>query len=247
MCNGSKTSIPAGRNAQIAATPRGLAKRVKTSRPYVRRVKQLAVRPAACPIRGLRRIGWRRASDMGTDLMHDTLFVGMDVHKATISVAVAGGACGGEVLQLGNFLNRAGHVGKLVERLSKTGGQRLRFCYEAGPCGYGLHLQITALGHECVVVAPSLIPMKAGDRIKTDRRDAVTLAKLHRAGELTAVWVPDAAHEAMRDLIRARATAVGVLGKARQHLQGFHRHARRQNRSKLRRLHPSRRSRHQSR
>jgi transposase len=77
------------------------------------------------------------------------------------------------------------------------------------------------MGHECIVVAPSLIPVKAGDRVKTDRRDAVMLAKLHRAGELTAVWVPDAAHEAMRDLVRARATAVRVLGKARQHLQGF--------------------------
>lgn len=77
------------------------------------------------------------------------------------------------------------------------------------------------MGHECIVVAPSLIPMKAGDRVKTDRRDAVMLAKLHRAGELTAVWVPDVAHEAMRDLVRARATAVLVRGKARQHLQGF--------------------------
>jgi transposase len=125
--------------------------------------------------------------------MHDTIFVGMDVHKATISVAVAGGARGGEVRHLGSFLNRSDHVGKLVERLSKTDGQRLRFCYEAGPCGYGLHRQITDLGHECVVVAPSLIPMKAGDRVKMDRRDAVMLAKLHRAGELTAVWVPDAA------------------------------------------------------
>jgi transposase len=152
--------------------------------------------------------------------MNNIIFVGMDVHKATISVAVAKGERGGEVSHLGNFPNRGDHIDKLVERLSKN-GQQLRFCYEAGPCGYGLYRQLTALGHECMVVAPSLIPIKAGDRIKTDRRDAVMLAKLHRAGELTAVWVPDDAHEAMRDLIRARATAVRVLGKARQHLQGF--------------------------
>jgi transposase len=101
------------------------------------------------------------------------------------------------------------------------GGRRLSFCYEAGPCGYGLYRQLTGLGHTCFVVAPSLIPMRAGDRVKTDRRDAVMLAKLHRAGELSAVWVPDDAREAMRDLIRARATAARVLAKARQHLQGF--------------------------
>jgi transposase len=124
------------------------------------------------------------------------------------------------VRHVGVFPNRPEHLGKLVERLGK-GGRRLRFCYEAGPCGYGLHRQLKELGHDCVVVAPSLIPMKAGDRAKTDRRDAIMLAKLHRAGELTSVWVPDDAHEAMRDLIRARATAVRVLGKARQHLQGF--------------------------
>src|SRR3984893_56510 len=109
---------------------------------------------------------------------------------------------------------------KMVARLGK-GGRRLSFCYEAGPCGYGLHRLLTGYGHECVVVAPSLIPMKAGDRVKTDRRDALMLAKLHRAGELTAIWIPDAAHEAMRDLVRARATAVRALAKARQHLQGF--------------------------
>ena len=117
---------------------------------------------------------------MGMDLMLDTIFVGMDVHKATISVAVGDG----EVRQLGNFLNPADHVDKLVQRLSKTDGRRLRFCYEAGPRGYGLHRQITDLGHECAVVAPSLIPMKAGDRIKTDRRDMVMLAKLHGVGVL---------------------------------------------------------------
>jgi transposase len=152
--------------------------------------------------------------------MNNTIFVGLDVHKAAISVAIAEGARGGEVRCFGPIPNRRDHVGKLVERLSSS-GQRLHFCYEAGPFGYGLHRQLTALGHDCIVVAPSLIPMKAGDRVKTDRRDAAMLAKLHRAGELTAVWTPDEAHEAMRDLIRARATAVRVLGKARQHLQGF--------------------------
>ena len=152
--------------------------------------------------------------------MQDTTFIGLDVHKATISVAVARGERGGEVRNWGSVPHRADHIRKLVEKLA-AGGARLQFCYEAGPCGYGLHRQLVEMGHDCVVVAPSLIPTKAGDRVKTDRRDAVMLAKLHRAGELTAVWVPDTAHEAMRDLIRARATAMRVTGKARQHLQGF--------------------------
>jgi len=152
--------------------------------------------------------------------MESITYVGLDVHKATVSVAVAEGGRSGEVRQLGSFANRADVLRKLVERLTRRGGQ-LSFCYEAGPCGYGLHRFICGLGHGCMVVAPSLIPIKAGDRIKTDRRDAVMLAKLHRAGELTAVWVPDAAHEAMRDLVRARATAAKVLSKARQHLNGF--------------------------
>ena len=152
--------------------------------------------------------------------MQDSTFVGLDVHKATISVAVARGESGGEVRHWGTVPHRSDHVRKLVEKLA-AGGGRLHFCYEAGPCGYGLYRQLVELGHDCIVVAPSLIPVKVGDRVKTDRRDAVMLAKLHRAGELTAVWVPDAAHEAMRDLVRARATAMRVLGKARQHLQGF--------------------------
>ena len=156
----------------------------------------------------------------GTGLMDDIIFVGLDVHKATVCIAIAEGGRGGEVRQLGVFENRPEILSKLASRLSK-GGRRLNFCYEAGPCGYGLYRLLTGYGHECVVIAPSLIPMKAGDRVKTDRRDALTLARLHRAGELTAIWIPDAAHEAMRDLVRARATAVRVLAKARQHLQGF--------------------------
>ena len=124
--------------------------------------------------------------------MQDSTFIGLDVHKATISVAAAQEQRGGDVRYWGTVPHRSDHVGKPVEKLA-AGGGRLHFCYEAGPCGYGLHRQLVEMGHDCIVVAPSLIPVKAGDRVKTDRRDAVTLAKLHRAGELTAVWVPDAA------------------------------------------------------
>jgi transposase len=108
--------------------------------------------------------------------------------------------------------------------------RHLTFCYEAGPTGYGLYRLLNSLGHECLVVAPSLVPKKAGDRVKTNRRDAVSLAKLLRAGELTAVWVPDERHEAMRDLSRARQAAKKDLqgkpadlvfdAEARTHLSG---------------------------
>jgi transposase len=152
--------------------------------------------------------------------MDNINFVGLDVHKATVCVAVAENGRDDEVRQVGVFDNRPDVLNKMVSRLGKK-GRRLSFCYEAGPCGYSLQRLLTDAGHECVVVAPSLIPIKAGDRVKTDRRDATMLAKLHRAGELTAIWIPDQAHEAMRDLVRARATALRVLGKARQHLQGF--------------------------
>jgi len=109
---------------------------------------------------------------------------------------------------------------RLSSKLSRNGSV-LRFCYEAGPCGYCIQRQLAAAGHDCVVVAPSLIPRKPGDRIKTDRRDAINLAGLHRAGALTAVWIPDPAHEAMRDLVRARLAAVRSLRQARQQLSGF--------------------------
>jgi transposase len=150
-----------------------------------------------------------------TGLMDTITYVGSDVHKpaparrrATVCVALAESGRGGELRQLGVFENRPAILMKLAARLSK-GGRRLSFCYEAGPCGYGLHRLLTGCGHDCVVLAPSLIPLKAGDRVKTDRRDAVMLAKLHRAGELTPIWIPDAAHEAMSDLVRARATEGG--------------------------------------
>jgi transposase len=148
------------------------------------------------------------------------VFVAMDTHKETIAVAVAEVGRSGEVRFLGEIPNRADAVRRLIDKLASKYG-RLSVCYEAGPCGYGLHRQITELGHECVVVAPSLIPVRSGDRVKTDRRDALTLARLHRAGELTAIWVPDAAHEAMRDLVRARTAAMEAVRRARQQLQGF--------------------------
>jgi transposase len=109
---------------------------------------------------------------------------------------------------------------RVVRKLGRD-GVRLRFCYEAGPCGYGIQRHLAARGHDCVVVAPSLIPKRPGDRVKTDRRDAASLARLHRAGELTPVWVPEPAHEAMRDLVRARLDAVHALRRARQQLSGF--------------------------
>src|SRR5271163_433443 len=147
-------------------------------------------------------------------------YVGLDVHKESIVVAVADGGLRGEVREYGRIANTAAALDRLARKLGGD-GVMLRFCYEAGPCGYGIQRQLSARGHECVVVAPSLIPKRPGDRVKTDRRDAASLARLHRAGELTAVWVPDAGHEAMRDLVRARLDAVHALRRARQQLSGF--------------------------
>src|SRR6267142_6476279 len=110
--------------------------------------------------------------------------VGLDVQKDGIVVAVAEGGIRGEVRQYGRIANTATALDRLMRRLNGE-GVRLRFCYEAGPCGYGIQRHVSTHGHKCVVVAPSLIPKRAGDRIKTDRRDAASLARLHRAGELT--------------------------------------------------------------
>lgn len=148
------------------------------------------------------------------------VFVGLDTSKLKISVAVAEAGRGGEVRFLGDIDSTPAMVERLVKKLAKR-HQGLKFCYEAGPTGYGLHRQITGLGHECTVVAPSLIPRRPGERVKTNRRDAVSLARLHRAGELTTVWVPDPAHEAVRELVRARDAAMEELRRARQHLQSF--------------------------
>ena len=147
-------------------------------------------------------------------------YIGLDVHKETIAVALAEAGKRGEVREYGTIANTPTALKALASKLAKS-GSALRFCYEAGPCGYGIQRQLSAAGHDCVVVAPSLIPRKPGDRIKTDRRDAANLARLHRAGELTPVWVPDPAHEAVRDLVRARQAAVRALRQARQQLSGF--------------------------
>lgn len=147
-------------------------------------------------------------------------FVGLDTSKLKISVAIAASDRGGEVRFYGDIGSDPGSVASMVAKLAKRGAV-LRFCYEAGPTGYDLYRQITGLGHDCMVVAPSLIPRRPGDRVKTNRRDAVSLARLHRAGELTPVWVPDATHEAMRDLVRARDAANDALRRTRQQLQSF--------------------------
>jgi transposase len=141
-------------------------------------------------------------------------FVGLDVHAETIAVAVA--EPDGRVEALGTIPHRPEAVRKLVRKLGSV--TRLRICDEAGPTGYGLYRQLTELGVTCEVIAPTLVPVRAGDRVKTDRRDAAKLARLYRSGELTAVRVPDAAHEALRDLIRAREAAKKDQLRARHRL-----------------------------
>lgn len=149
--------------------------------------------------------------------MKSTRFIGLDVHAASIAIAVA--EANGEVRSLGTIPNDPDAVARLMRKLGPPA--TLRVCYEAGPCGYVLYWQLTRLGIECVVVAPTLVPVKAGDRIKTDRRDAEKLARCFRSGDLTPVWVPDAAHEALRDLVRAREAAKKDQLRARHRLQKF--------------------------
>ena len=149
------------------------------------------------------------------------IYVGLDVHKDTIAVAVAW-AGRDEPEYWGEIKHSRKAVEKLIRQLSEAcGGALLLFCYEAGPCGYGLHRQIVESGHDCEVVAPSRIPKRPGDRIKTDRRDALKLASLLRAGELTGIWIPDEEQEAIRDLCRARADMKSQERKARQQLNAF--------------------------
>lgn len=144
-------------------------------------------------------------------------YVGLDVHAETIAVAVADEDK--QVEALGIIPNRPESIVVLLKKLGPA--KRLRVCYEAGPCGYVLYWQLTRRGVDCRVVAPTLIPVRSGDRVKTDRRDAEKLARLHRAGELTAVWVPDAEHEALRDVVRAREAAKKDELRSRNRLRKF--------------------------
>src|SRR5262245_25055804 len=147
---------------------------------------------------------------------HTEAFVGIDTSKLRNAVAIADSGRGGEVRYLGEFPATEAAIRKLVAKLAAK-CCHLTFCYEAGPTGYGLYRLLKSLGHDCLVVAPSLVPKKGGDRVKTNRRDAVSLAKLLRADELTAVWVPDERHEAMRDLSRDRqAVKKDIQGKRQQ-------------------------------
>ena len=151
---------------------------------------------------------------------HNEAFIGIDTAKLRNAVAVAEGGRDGRLEYVGEIDNTDAATRKLVARLAAK-HCKLTFCYEAGPTGYGLHRLIKSLGHDCIVVAPSLIPAKPGDRVKTNRRDAEGLARLLRAGELTAVWVPDERHEAMRDLTRAREAARQDLTRKRQQISSM--------------------------
>ena len=144
-------------------------------------------------------------------------FWGLDVHAETIAVAIA--EPDGEVRSLGTIANRAESIRKLVKKLGPV--DQLKACYEAGPTGYVLYWQLVKLVVECEVIAPTLAPIKAGDRVKTDRRDAERLARSYRSGDLTAVWVPNEGSEALRDLVRAREAAKQDQLRARHRLSKF--------------------------
>jgi len=150
--------------------------------------------------------------------MKDSItFVGLDVHKDTIDIAIAESGGNKEVRHYGKIDGDLSALDKAVRKLQSK-GSKLHFAYEAGPCGYDIYRHLIKQGFTCIVVAPSLIPKKSGDRVKTDRRDAMGLARLYRSGDLTAVYVPREDDEAMRDLSRSREDAVNASRTARLRL-----------------------------
>ena len=149
-----------------------------------------------------------------------TLYVGLDVHKESIAVAYALEDRGTEVVSLGSIGTRQSDIDKLIRKLESKGATPV-FVYEAGPCGYWLYRYLSGKGLSCHVVAPSLIPRKPGDRVKTDRRDAMTLARLMRSGDLSAIYVPRLEDEALRDLSRGREDAMQDLKRSKRRLKSF--------------------------
>lgn len=155
-------------------------------------------------------------------MIYDNTFIGMDVHKNSIDIAIAESGRNGQVRHYGKIDGSLPALDKVARKLiSKNKGRRLNFVYEAGPCGYQIYRHLASQGHECAVVAPSRVPKQSGNRIKTDRRDALMLARLHRAGELSPVYVPQPEDEAMRDLTRAREDAKSDEKKSKQRLLAF--------------------------
>jgi transposase len=152
--------------------------------------------------------------------IYSTLYVGLDVHKESIAVAYVAKAHHAEVVSLGTIGTRQCDIDKLIRQLQSK-SSHLIFVYEAGPCGYWLYRYLTKKGHVCWVIAPSLIPKKPGDRVKTNRRDAIKLARLMRSGDLTPVYVPKVEDEAIRDLCRAREEAIRDLKAAKFRLKAF--------------------------
>jgi transposase len=149
-----------------------------------------------------------------------TLYIGLDVHKDSIAVAYVAQEHGAEVIYLGAIGTRQCDIDQLIRKMQSK-APHLIFVYEAGPCGYWLYRYLTTKGYDCWVVAPSLIPKKAGDRVKTDRRDALQLARLARSGDLTSVYVPQVEDEAIRDLTRAREDTLSDLKAAKFRLKAF--------------------------